>query len=384
MTVAEAYKADGVNLSAGDAFSSYAGRAARSTWNNSRFVKVKDLSAGHFRGPRAYRLTGLRRGYYETLGADGVGTKTCFHVASLLLEDAGYDMLAMTFGDITRGGGMPLLSANVLDVSSLGEVDSEEFKCFKSVVDGLISAANASNGVVINGETAELGPCVGSENPHAKVKFNWASVAAGVYHPDRMITGDDVRPGHKVVALREKSFRSNGMSMARAAFRLKFGTEWWDVPEAMPYIRQAAMRSTLYDLFLARANGWYGHKRIPVSLIAHITGGGIPEKLGSLLFPRGFSAILDDLYDPPQIMLDCAAWRELDGKTTISDETFLRTWNGGQGVLAVMPEEAVEDFVELARACGHEAKVCGCIHEADTPELVIHSKWRGKQAIIRA
>lgn len=379
MSVAEAYKADGVNLPAGDAFSRYAGMQARTTWENSKFVRITDLSEGNFRGPRAWRLHRVPRGCLQTLTADGVGTKVLFHAASFQLADAGYDIVAMTGGDITRYGGIPLVFASVLDVASLGEPHSHEFGYFKTVVDGLALAADKNEMVVITGETAELGPCVGSENPNQRVKFNWAGVAYGLYHPDRMITGATMRPGHRVVALRERGFRSNGISSARKAFQLKFGPEWWDADRAIAHVKAAARRSSLYDAFLARANGWYGKKlHVPMSGLAHITGGGIPEKFGSLIFPHGLSATLDDLYDPPKIMSDCAAWRELDGTTVISCEDFYRTWNGGQGVLAVMPESSVDSFIELAGEFEHEAKVCGIITHEDSPELVIASKWRGK------
>lgn len=48
------YKQDGVDIDAGDFFSKFAGNIARSTYTNSPYVEVHDLSRGNFRGPRGY------------------------------------------------------------------------------------------------------------------------------------------------------------------------------------------------------------------------------------------------------------------------------------------------------------------------------------------
>ncbi len=50
------YQQDGVNISAGDAFSAFVGQLCRESYHNSRFVQVADLSRGDFRGPRGWKL----------------------------------------------------------------------------------------------------------------------------------------------------------------------------------------------------------------------------------------------------------------------------------------------------------------------------------------
>jgi phosphoribosylformylglycinamidine cyclo-ligase len=378
MVVAETYKTDGVNLSAGNVFSKLAGEMARSTWEFSPNVRMFDYSEGNFRGPIGHHYVGLPKGYFHSEKADGIGTKVSLHAASLNLSEAGHDVLAMVSGDFSRDGGLALIFANVLDVASLGEVNSPEFNQFRLAMSGLTEAAKLNRMVVTTGETAELGVCVGNDNPRSKLKFNWAGFALGVYHPDRMVTGENMRPGDVVVALRESGFRSNGMSSVRAAFRLKFGDEWYDNPAAASHIREACRRSTLYDSFLAEVNGWRKKKdRIPVTGLFHITGGGIPEKFGVPLIKRGLSAVLNNLYEPPPIMRACAQWRELDGKQ-ITEDTRYRTWSGGQGFLAVMPGHVVDQFIERASVYDIAARVCGNIVLSNVPHLTIDGKWSGK------
>jgi phosphoribosylformylglycinamidine cyclo-ligase len=287
---------------------------------------------------------------------------------------AARDVLAMTSTDISRFGGLPAVFYNVLDVRSLGEKGSESFDLFVSALAELIKAANEQGIVVHKGETAELGACIGSDNPEATAPFNWAGFALGIYSPNKMIYGDNVRLGDAVVALREHGFRSNGISSVRKAFQLAYGDGFYSNPEAQYDLRSAAAPSILYDKFLTTANGWYDldfHPMFDVGLIAHLSGGGI-GKFAELLAPTGFSAELEDLWDLPPIMRKCADWREMD------DHEVYRTWNGGQGVLAVVTANQAEDFVDFAGCYNIEAKICGRITSAETSTVTVKSKYNGK------
>lgn len=378
MNTASKYTQDGVNIQEGDDFSSYAGKVCRSTYNNSPFVEVHDFSKGHFRGPRAFTLQNLPDGYFMDAAPDGIGTKVVIIDAALSHYQASRDVIAMTFGDITRYGGLPLIFVNVLDVNTLGEKGSDTNDRFRKMMDGLGQVAKEQNLVVFKGETAELGQCVSSENSDALTQFNWAGMAIGVYHSDKMITGDTLEPGQAVIALREHGFRSNGISSVRKAFCLAFGNEWWNEGSAKNAIKDAATPSTLYDKFLAIANGWYPdvHPGFKVHLISHITGGGIKSKFAEdILFPRGLSAVLDDLWEPPKIMISCAEWRGM------CDEEVYETWNGGQGVLVVINGKETDGFIRLAEKFRIEAKHCGYITENVSPLMTIHSKFFGEKVV---
>lgn len=350
----------GVDLDAGNAISKHGARVSRETMAGAA-LQIHDYSGGHFRGPIGFDPM-IPAGTHLIGAADGVGTKVVFRPRT-----AGYDLVAMTSGDITRRGGKTLALWNVLDTSTLGTPGSDAFQFFTQLIDGLGAAAKKEGIALMGGETAELGSCVGSENPQAPVKFNWAGFALGAIHPDYRITGEHIAPRQKVVALRESGPRSNGISSIRKALRYRFGVYWWEDPEAEAWIAKAAEPSTLYDRFLTEANGWGSDfkERIPVTGIAHITGGGIPEKFGDILFPTGHSAELYDLWSPLPIMSQCAEWlreeRKKRGEPPITDLELYQTWNGGQGVLAVLEPRYVNRFVSLAKHFGIDAKECGVI-----------------------
>lgn len=371
----DAYTKDGVNVAEGDNFSAFCARMCAQT--SSPFVVVRDWSNGHFRGPRSFRFKNLPKDVEFDIGADGIGTKVVIITEALTHAQAAVDVLAMTCTDITRWGGKPLLFSNVLDVASLGVEGSERMNLFRAAIKGLAEAAKRQGILAYRGETAELGPCVGSENPDAATKFNWAGFALGAYDPRRVITGERMRPGDVVIALREKGFRSNGMSSVRGALRARFGERWWENQDARAAIRAAARQSALYDKFLTWANGWGNipHFTPPFTMkcIAHISGGGIPSKFGEdLLFRFGFSATLEALYEPEKIMRDAAQWRGMEERECYG------TWNGGQGALVVVPPDEAARFIEEAGRFGVEAKWAGTIEEGrGSPRLLIHSKFRG-------
>ena len=128
-----------------------------------------------------------------------------------------------------------------------------------------------------------------------------------------MILGDKIKAGDVVIALKEHGFRSNGISSVRKAFAKRFGPDRFDDPEAKAYIAQAAAPSLLYDNFLTHLNGWDTpefEKVVDVHGIVHLSGGAFKGKfLDDMLQLNGQSAVLDNLFEMPEIMLQCAERR---------------------------------------------------------------------------
>lgn len=371
------YAQDGVNVGAGDEFSAHAGQVCKGSFDNSAFVEVDDPSGGYFRGSRSFQLHGLPASFRLSMTSDGNGTKVILNAAAEMYRQAARDLLAMSGTDLTREGGIGLVFNNVLDVSTLGDPGTPTHQAFIELVDGLGEAAAELSVVLFRGETAELGVCVSSENPESGVKFNWSGTMLGAIDPRRRITGGNIAPGMAIIALRERGFRANGISSVRKALALHFGEEWWNNPEAMEYIKMAAEPSVLYDQLLQHLNGWYTgefEQIITAHSIIHLSGGAFEGKLGKdILFPRGLSAELDNLWEPPEIMQLCAEWRGMD------DEGCYKTWNGGQGALVVISPDDSDFFLRESERFGIEAQVCGEITERDEPIVRIQSRFSGAE-----
>ena len=197
-----------------------------------------------------------------------------------------------------------------------------------------------------------------------------------------MITGEKITTGDVIIALKEHGFRSNGISSVRKAFKQKFGEDWFNHPEAKEYIKQAAAPSLLYDNLLTHLNGWDTpgfEKIVDVHGIVHLSGGAFKGKfLDDLLSINNLSAKLDNLFEMPEIMQQCAERRGLD------DKGIYETWNGGQGMIIVVRPEDVEKTLEEAKKFGVTAQVAGEIVETHgEPSVTIKSSRSGEEIIYK-
>ena len=369
-----------VNLDAGNSFSAFAHKINQDSYNNSPYVVVRESKIGGFRSSKGFRLTGLPDDIWYTAGMDGIGTKVIISDAARMYDTSAADLIAMICGDITRKGGLPLLIMNVLNVASLEK--PEYINAAKDLMKGLGRYAKQQNLVLFNGETAELkGLSLADSNP--QLSYLWESAGIGVFRESTEITGESIRPGQVIIALQDKSPGSNGITELRRGLAKIHGSEWWDNPNAKEDIASSAMPCTLYDKFLTHLNGWYNSNFEPIVKvhgIAHISGGGIPDKLaGDLLFSQGYGADLDNLFDPPIIFQKVAKARREDF-SDMKDYDYLKRlynmWHGGPRVLMIVDENDTESITELADSFGLKAKMAGFV--TDKPVLKIKTKYEIK------
>lgn len=360
---------DQVDLGAGNSFSAFAHQQIQSTFKNSLYVEVTESAMGNFRKLRTFSFKNLPPGVTFALVNDGIGTKVVLTDAAGMYETSAADLLAMTCNDITRKGGLPLVVTNTLNVAALGEPDSELNIAARKLLSGLVKYAKEERVVVFNGETAELkGLKLANSNP--TLSYLWESTTLGAFEVNREITGERIRPGDIILAFRDESPGSNGITELRNGLAKMYGSEWWDNPDAAELVGEAAMPCRLYDYFLTTLNGWYELPHRPNSMpyikahgIAHVSGGGIPEKLaGDLLFPQGYGAELYDLFSPPQIFHKVSSARR-DDFASMADEDYAKRlydmWHSGQRLLMVVKEDDAPQVMHMAKQFGHEAKIAG-------------------------
>ena len=376
------YKLAGVDIDAGDHFSSAAAKVCLASRENSPFVTVHDQSNGNFRGLRGYSIKGLRAGWIQTICPDGIGTKVGVITAGTSQITAGYDLVAMTADDAAVKGACPIVMSNVLDVATLGDIDTEigreTNQLLLNAMVGLGAAAKEAQIVLLNGETAELGVFVGSEDPNAKTKFNWAGFVHAIYYTANAITGNTIKEGMSIMALREYGPRSNWLSAIRQGLQIEFGNEWYDNPKAKDDIRAASLPSQIYTPLLTKLHGW-GDDMSPLITIhgaAHITGGGFEGKLGKdLLFPRGLSAELQNLWEIPKILLETVA------RIGSTAERFYAGSSAGNGCLVIIDNDNETEFIDAAKTMGFEARWCGRVTKMETPQLHIWSGLPGSNDV---
>ncbi|MDP3882149.1 MAG: lyase family protein [Nanoarchaeota archaeon] len=355
------YKSSGVDVELGDDASKVLYNAAKLTWEN-RKDKLGEVIVpfDDFSGLRMIDISKLPEGTVMCIGFDGIGTKV--EIAERVDDHStvAFDLLAMVCDDAVVRGGEPVLVGSILDVNKLSEGENTHLQKVLQLAKGYIAAAKEANVAIINGELAELGNRVGG---YGNFNYNWGSGLVWFARKDRMFTGREIKSGDKVVAFREKGFRSNGLSLARKVFKQAYGVDWHlQEFDGQNLGRLVLQPSKIYCKAVVDMHGGVtGEKKAEIHGVVHVTGGGVPGKLGRVLKPSGLGAELFDLFEPPQVMQHCQSLGN------VSDEEAYKSWNMGQGMLVITPDPA--RVIEIASQHGIEAKIAGEI--VQSPGILI-------------
>ena len=347
------YEDAGVNIELGDDVSKILYNAAKETWVN-RKGKLGELIVpfDDFSGVRAIDVSNLPSGTLMNIGFDGVGTK--MELAERINDHStiAFDLFAMVCDDAVIRGAEPVLIGSILDVNSLGKDGETYIGQIKQLAKGYIEAAKAANVTIVNGEVAELSNRVGGYGPF---NYNWGASVVWFVNKDKLLTGREIKAGDSIVTFKEKGFRSNGLSLVRKVFQKVYGDEWHTKElNGVSLGRLALTPSKIYSKTIVDAHGGMDNsKRAEIHGVSHITGGGIPGKLGRILKASGLGAELNDLFEPSEVMLHC------QDIGNIGDKEAYTTWNMGNGMLVMTPEP--EKIIEIAKENGVEAKIAGKI-----------------------
>lgn len=355
------YADSGVNIELGDDVSKILYNAAKQTWDN-RKGKLGELIVpfDDFSGVRAIDVSNLPQGTLMNIGFDGVGTK--MELAERINDHRtiAYDLFAMVCDDAVVRGAEPVLIGSILDVNSLGKDNETYIEQVKQLAEGYINAASAANVAIVNGEVAELGNRIGGIGPF---NYNWGAAVVWFASRDRLFTGQEIQSGDYLVGLKETGFRSNGLSLVREIMNANHGENWHTQTYNGESLAKLALEpSKVYsgavvDMF----GGFQDEPKAKVHGVAHITGGGIPGKLGRALRPSGLGATISEPYTPPELMLYC------QDKGNVPDKEAYKTWNMGQGMVIVTPEP--DAVMNVTKNHNLESKVIGQVES--TPGIRI-------------
>lgn len=345
------YKSSGVNIELGDDASKVLYEASKLTWENrkGRLGEVVEIFED-FSGLRAVNVGGLPQDSYMNMSFDGVGTKMELGERIAKHDTVAYDLFAMVCDDAVVRGAEPVIVGSILDVKSLGEGDNSYIDFVKQLAVGYINAAKDANVAIVNGEVAELGARV---NGYGPFNYNWGAGVVWFARKSRMLTGYEIKEGDKLVGLKEDGFRSNGLSLVRKIMKNAHGENWHEETYQGKSLAELALHpSRIYsgavvDMF----GGFDGEPRAEVHGVAHITGGGIPGKLGRVLKPSKLGADITDPFAPCDLMLYC------QGKGDVQDSEAYKTWNMGQGMIVVTPEP--DDVMKIAKEHNIKSKLIG-------------------------
>ena len=301
-------------------------------------------------------------GYREPLlvaSTDGVGTKTAIAAAVGRFDTIGIDLVAMCADDVVCTGAEPLAFLDYVAVGLLDPVGVAE------LVGGVAAGCREAGAALVGGETAEH---PGVLEAH---EFDLAGCCIGVVERSRVIDGSAVRAGDVILGLPSSGLHANGYSLVRSLIAE------WDLDLAEPY--QARLRRTLGDRMTDELLAAAPHEAMttlgevlltptriyarPVLAIrealvgegadihgaAHITGGGLPGNVPRAL-PEGYMARLDPRrWSMPSVM------RLFGALGGLEDDELRATFNGGLGMVLIVPPGAIPTAIRVAATNGIEA-----------------------------
>ena len=299
---------------------------------------------------------------------DGVGTKTAIAAALGRFDTIGVDLVAMCADDVVCAGAEPVA---FLDYVAVGRLDPLHVA---ELVEGVAAGCRLAGCALIGGETAEH-PGVMEED-----EFDLAGFCIGVVERERMLDGTMAAPGDALVGLAASGLHANGYSLVRALvaernldlrgpyqalLRTELGDAGTDaLMRAEPRHELATLGEVLLTptriyardvLAIREALAADGQE---VRGIAHITGGGLPGNVPRAL-PEALGARLDPRAWPmPSVM------RLLGAIGAIEDDELRATFDGGLGMVLVVPAAAAGRAVALAAERELAAWVVGEVVEA--------------------
>jgi phosphoribosylformylglycinamidine cyclo-ligase len=275
-------------------------------------------------------------------GTDGVGTKLKLAIEIEKFDTIGIDLVAMCVNDIAVLGAEALF---FLDYYATGKLSVE---VAEQVISGIATGCQQAGCALIGGETAEM-PGI-----YAPGDFDLAGFCVGIVEKERVIKGDRVKIGDKLIALASSGPHSNGFSLIRHIIecsnaRLTQDCDGQTLAEALITPTRIYVKNLLALT-----------QEIPILAMAHITGGGLMENLPRILPPHCSAHIDRSSWSVPAVF----DWLQSAGKVATSE--MFRTFNCGVGMVLVVDQNDRDACLRLLGELGEEAWEIGEVVEKNS------------------
>lgn len=266
-------------------------------------------------------------------GTDGVGTKLEIAFKNKKYDTVGIDCVAMCVNDILCHGAKPLF---FLDYIACGKLEAEVASdLVKGISDGCVESGCA----LIGGETAEM-PGFYSDG-----EYDMAGFAVGIADKDKIINGNKIKAGDKLIGIASSGVHSNGYSLIRKVFpdlNEEFnGEEVWKtlITPTKLYVKPVLKLLESYE----------------IKGMAHVTGGGFIENVPRMFNGGEFTAVINkDSYPLPAI------FERIIEKGVDKDHMY-NTFNMGIGFVLAVNEADVSPIIKALVEMGEKAYEIGYV-----------------------
>ncbi len=251
--------------------------------------------------------------------SDGVGTKLVIAKLANKHDTVGIDAVAMNVNDILCTGAQPLF---FLDYVAFSKVKED---VLVDVVSGINKGCVESGCSLIGGETAQM------PGMYKEGEYDIAGFCVGAVEKDKIINGNKIQIGDKLIGIASSGLHSNGYSLVRKVLN----------PQELKRMSAELLKPTrIYVKPVLELLRQFGQS---VHGISHITGGAFYDKISRIL-PKNIDVRIDkNSWSVPEI------FRLIQNKGNIEDKEMYHTLNMGIGmVLIVQPQLAPAIIKKLA------------------------------------
>ena len=284
-------------------------------------------------------------------GTDGVGTKLKIAFMMDRHDTVGIDCVAMCVNDVLCQGAKPLF---FLDYIATGKVKAEKIA---DIVKGIAEGCRQGGSALVGGETAEM------PDFYSDGEYDIAGFSVGVVDKDKIITGEKIAVGNKVIGIPSSGIHSNGYSLVRKVFFDKMDMKVTDyVEELGQTLGEALLTPT--KIYAKACDAVL--PAFDVKGIVHITGGGFYENIPRIL-PEGTAVSIDvGTWKVPPIFPYIKKCGNIDRKEMFS------TYNMGVGMMMVVDAADADAVVKALQAAGEDASVIGQIVEEKDEKVILN------------
>ena len=261
------YKSSGVDIDAGNQAGDRIKDSVKSTFTSNVLTGLGSFGS-------LYDLKPILDNYDNPVmvqSIDGVGTKTIIARKLGKFDTIGIDLLSAAANDILVIGARPLTFLDYIANDKLNPETIEE------IVSGMVKACKSTSVSLVGGETAEM------PDTYLPGEHDLVGIVTGVVEKEKIITGENIKPGEVLLGLPSNGLHTNGYSFAGKLF---FEIGGYDVNDTIPELEKS-IGLTLLEPHTNYTNHVFAilDAGIDVKGIAHITGGGYQVIL-TAFFPQ--------------------------------------------------------------------------------------------------
>jgi phosphoribosylformylglycinamidine cyclo-ligase len=284
-------------------------------------------------------------------GTDGVGTKLM--IANLMQkhDTIGIDLVAMCVNDILTCGAKPIF---FLDYLATGKLEKDKMV---AIIKGITDGCKEAGCALLGGETAEM------PGFYPEGEYDLSGFSVGIIERNKIITGENIRPGDILIGLASSGLHSNGFSLVRKILLEQERMDLADVPVDFDIsLGEELLKPTkIYVNSILKLID-----KCHIKGIVHITGGGFYDNIPRIL-PQGVTInICTDNW--PQLPI----YQLIQKKGQLTDKEMYHTFNKGIGMVIVIAPEEKNTVLQVLEETGQLAYHIGEVVHRSASEEIVH------------